>query len=186
MRILNDNIIRNPFLTVGRKILVMSAVSLLTFAATSCESTDDNRIPAYPVQILLNNPGLWDTYGVSAYGESRMFIRQTGYPSNFPFLESTYTGYGGILLIMGMDPFNAGNFVPLAYDLSCPVECKDYIRVGIDSDNLEAVCPSCGSHYDVTLSGGAPISGPALTGTVKYALQRYNVYPSNGGYVISR
>lgn len=152
----------------------------------SCDSTDNSRIPAYPVQIMLNNPGLWHTYGVAGYGENRQFIRQNKVPANFQFLESTYTGYGGVLLIMGMNPFVAGDVIPLAYDLSCPVECKQYIRVEVDSESLEAVCSSCGSHYDVTMSGGAPTAGPALTGSVKYALQRYNATPSNGGYIIAR
>lgn len=164
------------------------AASLLAaaLALVSCETTDDNRIPAYPVQIMLDNPGLWNTYGVSAYGQSRNFIRQTGTPSDFHFLESTYTGFAGILLIMGMDPFNAGDIIPLAYDLSCPVECKEYIRVHIDHSTLEAICPQCGSHYDVTMGGGTPTAGPALDGTPRYALQRYHAYPSGGGYIITR
>lgn len=169
-----------------RHITGFTALTAALLTLPSCETTDDERIPAYPVQIMLNNPGLWDTYGVSAYGQSRNFIRQTGTPSNFHFLESTYTGFGGVLLIMGMNPFSAGDVIPLAYDLACPVECKEYIRVYVDPESLDAVCPECGSHYDVTLSGGAPISGPALTGSVKYALQRYNAYPSGGGYVIVR
>lgn len=167
-------------------VLSLAACITLMPLCCSCESTDDDRIPAYPVQIMLNNPGLWQTYGVVSFGESRMFIRQSRIPANFQFLESTYTGYGGVLLIMGMDPFSAGDVIPLAYDLACPVECKDYIRVYVDEATLEAVCPDCGSHYDVTMGGGSPTSGPALTGTVKYALQRYGVYPSGGGYVIAR
>ena len=163
----------------------LAALALLTHLS-GCDSTDNDRIPAYPVQIMLNNPGLWNTYGVAAYGESRNFIRQTHTPSNFPFLESTYTGFGGILLIMGMNPFDAGDVIPLAYDLACPVECKEYIRVYVDPETLAAACPECGSHYDVTLGGGSPTAGPALTGSVKYALQRYNAYPSGGGYVIAR
>lgn len=161
------------------------AAMLLPLCA-ACDSTDDDRLPAYPVQIMLNNPGLWQTYGVTAFGESRNFIRQTRTPADFQFLESTYTGYGGVLLIMGMDPFTAGDVIPLAYDLACPVECKEYIRVYVDEATLEAVCPQCGSHYDVTMGGGSPTAGPALTGSVKYALQRYNTYPSGGGYVIVR
>ncbi|MCM1005609.1 MAG: hypothetical protein NC402_04855 [Prevotella sp.] len=165
-------------------VTACAAVMLLTYVA--CDTTDDERIPAYPVQIMLNNTGLWHTYGVAGFGESREFIRQNRVPSNFQFLESTYTGYGGVLLIMGMNPFSAGDVIPLAYDLSCPVECKEYIRVHIDPESLEAVCSSCGSHYDVTMSGGSPVAGPTLTGSVKYALQRYSVFPSGGGYVITR
>lgn len=166
------------------RLILSTLICILTLAG--CDSIDENRIPAYPVQIVLNNPGLWNTYGVAGYGQHREFIRQTGTPSNFHFLETTYTGYGGVLLIMGMDPFTAGDIVPLAYDLACPYECKENIRVAIDDKTLEAVCPMCGSHYDVTMSGGAPTAGPALTGTVKYALQRYRAYPVGGGYTIGR
>ena len=155
-------------------------------ALCACNTLDDNRIPAYKVQIALNNAGLWNVYGVAAYGQHRDFIRATGTPANFHFTETTYTGYGGVLLIMGMDPFDAGAVVPLAYDLSCPVECKPSIRVYIDDDTLDAICPVCGSHYDVTMAGGSPTAGPALTGDVKYGLQRYRAVPQNGGYVIAR
>lgn len=168
------------------RLLHAATLAALLSCVVACDSTDDNRIPAYPVQIMLNNPGLWQTYGVAGYGESRMFIRQNRVPSNFQYLETTYTGFGGVLLIMGMNPFTGGDMIPLAYDLACPVECKEYIRVSVDPETLEAVCSSCGSHYDVTMSGGAPTAGPALTGSVKYALQRYAVLPASGGYVISR
>ena len=164
----------------------VGAAALAGVCVSGCDSLDDNRIPALNVQKLLNNPGLWNTYGVSGYGEYREFIRQTGTPSNFFFSETTYTGFGGVLLFMGMDPFSAGDVVPLAYDLACPVECRENIRVVIDAATLEAVCPVCGSHYDVAMGGGAPIAGPALTGSVRYGLQRYKANPSGGGYVITR
>lgn len=164
--------------------IIVSALCAMTMPA--CDSLDDNRIPAMNVQIVLNNPGLWNTYGVSGYGQYNEFIRQTRQPANFFFTETTYTGFGGVLLVMGMDPFSAGDVVPLAYDLACPVECKEYIRVVYDTDRLDARCPICGSRYDVLMSGGAPTAGPALTGSVKYGLQRYTVNPSGGGYVIAR
>lgn len=153
---------------------------------TNCDEVDSERIPAYRVQIALNSPGLWDTFGVGGYGMYREFIVETRTPSNFPFTETTFTGYGGVLLIMAMDPFGGGDMLPLAYDLSCPVECKPYIRVYVDQNSLEAVCPVCGSHYDILMSGGAPLAGPAYTGSVKYGLQRYRCLPSNGGFVITR
>lgn len=163
--------------------IVFAAIGVFT---SGCDSVDSERIPAYRVQIALNSPGLWDTYGVGGYGMHREFIRETRTPSDFHYTETTYTGFGGVLLIMGMDPFGQGDVMPLAYDLACPVECKSDIRVAVDDSSLEAICPVCRSHYDVTMSGGAPISGPAATGNVKYGLQRYNAYPSNGGYVIGR
>ena len=173
-------------MNILHRIGLASAGLLLLVGSTGCDSIDEDRIPAYPVQINLNNPGLWNVYGVAGYGQHRDFIRQTGTPANFPFTETTYTGYGGVLLIMGMDPYSAGNVVPLAYDLSCPVERRENIRVYVDDETLEAICPVCESHYDVCMAGGSPTAGPALTGHVKYALQRYMAYPANGGYVIGR
>ena len=155
--------------------------------STSCDDVDSERIPAYRVQIALNNAGLWNTYGVGGYGQYRYFIRETRTPANFPFRETTFTGFGGVLLIMGMDPFGEGDIIPLAYDLACPVECKPDIRVAMDDDNLEAVCPVCGSRYNVLMNGGAPVGGPAATGSVKYGLQNYRCLGSpGGGYVIAR
>lgn len=170
----------------AHKAAVMTAAALALAPMCGCDSVDSERIPAFKVQVALNSPGLWNVYGVGGYGQHREFIVATRTPSNFPFTETTFTGYGGVLLIMGMDPFGQGDVIPLAYDLSCPVECKPDIRVAVDDATLEAVCPVCGSHYDVTMSGGAPLSGPAATGDVKYGLQRYRCYPSNGGYVIAR
>ncbi len=170
----------------GKYSAIGAAVAAIAFCCVSCDNVDSERIPAYRVQIALNSPGLWDVYGVGGYGQHREFILATRTPSNFPFTETTFTGYGGVLLIMGMDPFGQGDIIPLSYDLSCPVECKPEIRVFIDDNTLEAMCPVCQSHYDVMMSGGSPVSGPAATGDVKYGLQRYRCLPSNGGYVISR
>lgn len=130
---------------------------------------------------------MWNTYGVSGVGISRNFINRDGEisPSGFPYTATTYTGFGGVLLIGGVDPFTSEPNVPLAYDLACPVECKSTVRVHIDPDNLNAVCPVCGSQYDVVMAGGSPVGGPALTGEYKYGLRRYVCDPlGQGGYFI--
>lgn len=166
--------------------LILLLIALLS-VATSCSQVDDDRIPSLPVYINLSGAGMWNTYGVAGVGISRSFINSHGVvsPSGFPFTATTYVGFGGVLLIGGVDPFTADPNVPLAYDLSCPVECSQTVRVYIDSNNLEAVCPECGSHYDVVTAGGAPVAGPALTGKYKYALRRYVCQPEQtGGYII--
>ncbi|MDE6561271.1 MAG: hypothetical protein K2K75_07825 [Muribaculaceae bacterium] len=166
--------------------LFLSLMALLS-VASSCNQVDDDRIPSLPVYINLSDVGWWNTYGVSGIGISRNFINWQGVvsPSGFPFNANTYVGFGGVLLIGGIDPFTSDTNVPLAYDLSCPVECKQTVRVAIDPDNLEAVCPECGSHYNVITSGGSPVSGPALTGKYKYGLRRYVCDPAQGGgYII--
>lgn len=164
---------------------MMSLAAMLS-AASSCNQIDDDRIPSLPVYINLSGAGMWNTYGVSGVGISRNFINYQGVvsPTGFPFTARTYLGFGGILLIGGMDPFTTEPNVPLAYDLSCPVERSQTVRVAINPDNLEAVCPKCGSRYDVVMAGGSPVGGPALTGDVKYGLRRYECTPDAGGYII--
>lgn len=163
---------------------------LLTIALSallSCNQVDDDRIPSLPVYIDLSDAGMWNTYGISGVGISRSFIKSNGSvsPYGFPYNANTYVGFGGVLLIGGIDPFTGESNVPLAYDLSCPVECSQTVRVTIDTDNLEAVCHVCSSRYNVVTSGGAPVGGPALTGDTKYGLRRYVCQSVlGGGYII--
>ena len=159
----------------------------MLWVAWACNAVDDDRIPSLPVNIDLQGAGMWNSYGVSGVGISRDFINFQGErsPAGFPYNANTYVGFGGVLLIGGIDPFMAEPNVPLAYDLSCPVERSQTVRVSIDADNLEAVCKVCGSRYDVITAGGAPVGGPALTGKYKYGLRRYVCQPSQGGgYII--
>lgn len=168
---------------------LISVIIFLCLSLQGCQSVDDERIPNMLVNISLADPGLWNTYGVAGFGSNRSFIYSSkggSQPSGFPYKTGSGTGYGGVLLIEGMDPFSAVTAVPLAYDLSCPVERKADIRVKIDPDTYVAVCPECKSTYDVTMQRGAPISGEAATGKYKYALKSYNCIPSGyGGYYIT-
>lgn len=164
------------------------ALPLAVTALAGCHSVDDDRIPMHAVSINLADAGRWNTYGVAGFGTSRRFIMSSGLrePQGFPYSTQSATGYGGVLLINGMDPFTATTDTPLAYDLACPVEVKPDVRVEIKGELYEAVCPVCGSHYDVTMGGGSPLSGPAATGKYKYGLRRYRCLPSgNGGYIIT-
>ena len=172
--------------------LRIEALTVLAILAgiihSGCSTVDDDRIPAMAVNISLADAGTWNTYGVAGYGSNRRFIltQSLREPANFPYKQVNATGYGGVLLICGMDPFTATTDSPLAYDLACPVEMKPDVRVRVEGELYEAVCPQCGSHYDVAMGGGAPLSGPAATGSHKYGLRRYSCLPSgNGGYVIT-
>lgn len=136
------------------------------------------------VNINLDNPGLWSVYGVHGYGDSMEFILTDNMrvPAGFPYAFNSATGYGGVLLISGQSTAT-GDTAPLAYDLSCPVERMPDIRVYVDPVTYDAICPDCGSHYNVTEGGGAPISGPAEA--MHYAMRPYDCYPTvNGGYLI--
>jgi hypothetical protein len=109
-------------------------------------------------------------------GDYRIFSREKQLPSNFPYNVNTYTGYGGVLLMMGLE-------MPMAYDLSCPVEMSRDVILTINPDNYDAVCPRCGSRYNPLTGAGGPLSGVAINN--KVGMRQYRVIPSNGGYIIA-
>ncbi len=140
-----------------------------------------------PVNINLSDAGMWNTYGVAGFGVCRYFVHTLGEPSGFPYQVTSATGFGGVLLIGGMDPFTGDTEIPLAYDMSCPVECRSDVRVRVDESTMHAVCGVCGSVYDVTMRGGAPVSGTAAERKPKLGLTRYRCYKTiTGGYLIGR
>jgi len=160
----------------------VAVAALAVLLAAGCDKIDNKAVPNYTVRIDLGSYALWNTYGVSGLGDYRIFNRDKGLPSNFPYNVNTYTGYGGVLLMMGFET-SSGDYAPLAYDLSCPVEVSQGVTVSIDSENFDAICSKCGSHFDVLQGAGGPKSGVALTN--KLGLRSYRVTPSNGGYMIS-
>lgn len=169
------------------KLLPLIFTGLCLFLS-GCHGVDSERIPNMVVNISLSDAGVWNTYGVAGFGSHRYFIYSPNggsQPAGFRYTSKSATGFGGVLLIEGLDPYNNLGSWPLAYDLACPVERKPDIRVQIDEENYVAFCRQCNSVYDVTMAAGAPISGEAATGKYKYALKMYRVVPSgSGGYYI--
>lgn len=167
------------------KLILMVAAGLLSVVAGGCNTVDDDRIPSLAVNINLSTPDLWTVYGVSGYGDYATFIYALGQPRNFAYTVGSCTGFGGVLLVSGFNPFTLEAAVPMAYDLACPVERQADVRVRMVAEDLlpYAVCPECGSKYDVVERAGAPVSGPALSD--HYGLARYECLPSAyGGYII--
>ena len=160
-----------------RNILKYTLLLTVMSAVSSCESVDSQRIPALNVNIDLSNAGLWTIYGVSGYGMCRMFDRELHIPENFAYTERTYTGYGGVMLVYGING-------PVAYDRACPVEVSRKAVLYFDSSTLEAFCKQCGSRFNVCEADGVPIKGKALE--EHYGLQRLSVVPAGGGYLITR
>lgn len=154
----------------------MCAAVLLSMAA-SCTEINDNQIPTVPVNINLSSAGYWQTYGVASPGAYRYFNKSERIPANYPYNANSFTGFGGVLLVSDLY-----TNTPIAYDMSCPVERRANIRVAINASSYEAVCSSCGSHFDVMGGWGTPLSGKALT--QKVGLNRYKVIKTGGGYNI--
>lgn len=177
--------IGNSFFRRVRQLFSVCVAVFMTAPFFACNTIDDNRIPSVPVNINLSTSDMWITYGVQGYGSYRYFIASLREPRNFPYTDRTYTGYGGVLLVSGVNPFTQEAGVPMAYDLSCPVECSPTVRVAMQPDGYSsvAVCPECGSHYDVIELGGSPLSGPAKSR--RLGLRRYECRLSDyGGYLI--
>lgn len=150
------------------------AAAVLTGMTAGCgETVNNNRIPAMPVDIPLHTPGLWNTYGVGGIGMYRIFRKQTDQPAGFPWTAATFTGYGGVL-VAGVDAAGYGDnqwpYIPVAYDLACPVEADPDVVVYVDEMRFEAVCPMCKSRYTL-YSGGGPVAGPAVG--LRYGLEPY-------------
>lgn len=164
-----------------RIVRVFSAL-LLAVAIGSCSNSDNDVVPLMPVSINLGDAALWNTYGVSGIGMFRYFIKELKQPEGFFYSENTYTGYGGVLLIGGMSEVDA---VPLAYDLSCPVECSRNIRVEVDLNTLNAVCPVCHSVYEVLFGSGWAVAGYAYDQKPRLKLRSFKCIPYGyGGYII--
>lgn len=146
---------------------------------SACDHVEFDRVPPTNVRLSFDTQAEWTRYGTPGALDHKRFILDgaTREPADFPWTALTYTGFGGILLVGDI------NGAPYAYDLCCPVELKRDIRVEIDPEANEAVCPSCGSRYSVYNNYGSPISGEARK--LKRGLRRFTVGPGfNGEFMV--
>jgi len=164
-------------MNLKRKILfTLAAVGL-----SGCHSVDiKNNVVYGRVYIPFANVGDWETYGVGGALQSRRFIRWDNVPADYPYPEYCFTGFGGVMLACTIN----SDFV--AYDLACPVEHSQSVLVAVDAERNYAVCPKCGSAYDVFQleeSPGYPLSGPARDSG--YGLTPYRVvFGVDGKYAL--
>lgn len=156
-------------------LLHSAAVACAIAISAGCHTLDDDRIPPMAVNIAFPSVAEWNIYGVNAALDYRYFIPERKLPTGFFYTASTYTGFGGVLLLCDV----LGN--PMAYDLACPVECKASTRVAIDSESHLAVCPVCGSTYDVFSLNGHPTGG--IAAERGYGLRRYRVSAGSNVYM---
>jgi len=160
----------------SKNVFALATAMLALAAGTACDTIDNKVLPSYTVRIDLGGYAMWNTYGVHGMGDYRIFNRDKNIPRDFKYTVTTFTGYGGVLLMMGAEE-------PQAYDLACPVEASQNITLSIDNENFDAVCPKCGSRFNPLTGAGGPLSGVAINN--KVGMTRYRVTPSNGGYIIT-
>ena len=128
---------------------------LILFCALSCSKTEHSYFPSYPVYLELDLTFEdKDLNGVMAYKEYIL-----GKTSGLGATERT--GLGGILVYHSVDGYHA-------YDLACPNETQASVRVEMDDDAIYAVCPKCGSKYNVYEASGNRVEGPATRGLKQY------------------
>ncbi len=128
---------------------------LILFCALSCSKTEHSYFPSYPVYLELDLTFEdKDLNGVMAYKEYIL-----GKTSGLGATERT--GLGGILVYHSVDGYHA-------YDLACPNETQASVRVEMDDDAIYAICPKCGSKYNVFEGYGSLVEGPATRGLKSY------------------
>lgn len=96
-------------------------------------------------------------------------------PSNIktftsPRLANESIGRSGLLVICSAHTITGSIYGLYAYDLCCPYENAQNIRVSPNQKDGTAKCSTCGTVYDVFNGLGSVVSGPSKNG-----LQRYNV-----------
>lgn len=147
-----------------RRFFTTCFILILFFA---CTDDYDNPIPSYPVYIEVDfqTPRDKDLKGTPS------FCVYT--PKNKKARESI--GFGGVLVVNTI--YNEYK----AFDLSCPNETNRNVIVEVQ-DDLNAVCPTCGSKFEVILNSS---SGICIGGATKYSLRSYYVIRNgnNGMYV---
>ena len=132
-------------------------LSIFLCACFACDENMSSTIPYAPVNLTLDLSGVDNVLnGSLSYKEYTV-----------PQLATDRLGYGGILVINGLGE-NTINLY--AYDLACPNEGQQSVKVKPNSNGLNATCPKCNAVYYIAKSG-FPESGS------KFWLRQYQVIP---------
>lgn len=119
-----------------------------------CENDDQRRIPNMQVYLELDLNGRFSTfrnqYDVVVYDKKETV--------------KDFIGFGGILV--NIDYQNRYG----AYDLACPYEVNPLVRVHPNEIGTQAVCPECGSVFEIWNGTGMVSKTPS-----KWNLKRYQV-----------
>lgn len=127
-------------------------LSILVISFAGCNDNVISSIPDFPVYLDLN---LTSTYSTFRNSTNKFMLFEK------PVIATDRIGYGGILVYTGLDKEY------YAFDMSCPYEAKQNIRV-YPNDLGQAICEGCGSVFDIGYGIGNPSSGKA-----KETLKRY-------------
>ncbi|MDR3142005.1 MAG: (2Fe-2S)-binding protein [Tannerellaceae bacterium] len=145
---------------------------LLFITISSCDKKYVSNIPNFPVYLELDlRFEDRDLLSVQAY---KVFTSKNINQA----IEKT--GYGGVLVYHGLSTAATSYY---AFDISCPHEANRSVVVEVDDAGIYAVCPKCGSKYELLNGIGNPVSGPSQQ--EGYYLKSYTV-TANGDKIIIR
>lgn len=144
----------------GYRWILVAVMCLLV----GCGNDRRNPVPSYPVYLDLDIQAEFPHF-VPGNGFQTLIFRERRY-------EREYIGYGGIVVVVGMD----GKYH--AMDMACPL-CLDRDTV-VSVEGIYCTCPHCGEQYDVSYGLGVPMKGKS-----KWPLRDYKCFP-DGGHLIIR
>ena len=134
-----------------KKIIArLSIILFIPIFFFSCEKEIRSSIPSCEVYIevsLSNFPSDYAKLKNPNNAVSYIYTPGVSVPANFKY------GYGGVLIYRDLE-----NRIR-SCDLSCPVEASRTIRVEVNMPF--AVCPVCGSKFDLSYGFASPVSGSA-------------------------
>lgn len=148
---------------MGNNIIKIATAIVVATVPFGCTETIENRLPYRMVNLELDL-----TYqdkqlnGVLAH---KIYTQQNIDQAN------EQTGFGGVLVYHGVSSSGMDAF--FAFDAACPNEASSNVRVAVDESSIYAICPKCGSKFDLSNGIGNPVEGPCTTD--KQGLRIYRV-----------
>ena len=134
-----------------RLILSMDQFPLLIlFTLLSCADTIETRIPYRAVYLELDL-----TYQDKALNAIQAYKI---YTSKDVDQAGEQTGFGGVLVYHGLSSNGTGAF--FAFDAACPHEASANVIVDVDESAVYAICPKCGSKFELLNGIGNQVEGP--------------------------
>jgi hypothetical protein len=129
--------------------------SLLLLSHFSCTDEYDNPIPSFPV--YLNLDLTFEDKELKAIPSCKAYTDRDINPA-----LGERTGFGGVLVIHTV----LGEYK--AFDRACPYEVQAGVTVEVDDAVLYAVCPRCGSKYEIGFGTGSRSEGVTTHGLRPY------------------
>lgn len=143
---------------------IFPLLTLLTLLA--CTDTIETRIPGRMVNLELDLT--YQDKELNAIQAYKIYTRANIDQAN------EQTGFGGVLVYHGLSSSGTGAF--FAFDAACPYEASASVTVEVDESAVYAICPRCGSKFELLNGIGNPVEGPSAE--AKYRLQPYIVESS--------